>query len=83
MTPRKVASCLAEIVGKDIAEPMADRHIRRYLMERDKSELTDEDLINSDFGTWFVNRLQHISMIKPQTIQDLAIKLNSFKAGVD
>lgn len=76
MTPReKVISCLSEIVGNDLAEPMADRHIKKYLMEKGKDNLTEEDMSNSDFGTWLVNRLTHLSMVKPQTVQAISEKL--------
>ncbi len=78
MTPRdKVVSSLVEIVGFDIAGSMADRHIRRYLAERGKPELTEKDMADSDFVPWFIKRLEHLSMIKPQAIQNLETKLKS------
>ena len=71
----KIASCLAEIVGSEIAQPMADRHIKKYLLEKGRAELADGDLISSDFGDWLTKRLQHLYMFKPEAIESLAIKL--------
>jgi len=71
----KVASCLAEIVGSEIAQPMADRHIKKYLMEKGKTELADNDLSSADFGNWLSSRLQHLSMFNPQAIEALSSKL--------
>lgn len=73
----QLAVLLAEIVGEDICGPMADRHIMKFLMEKNKKELTDEDIKNYEFANWLNNRLKHLSMIKPEAIDTLISKIKS------
>ena len=72
---QRVAGILKKVVGERICMMMAEKYINKYMKEKDKTEFTEEDLNSSDFGSWLVKSLEHLSMIRPQALKDLESEL--------
>ena len=76
MTPNEfVAYCLTDLVGKEIAQQMAARHIRSYLLEKGNNEMTLEDISSPEFAGWLKQRLWHISSVNPEGVEAMLEKL--------
>jgi hypothetical protein len=68
-TPKQmIADYMRPIVG-GVAELMVERHVRKYLEEKGKEELTLSDI--PDFGEWFAEHLTHISIIAPDKVKKI------------